>query len=135
MGQTYTKFGIYICSVSTFATTSIFKRNQKIIDTKYSNVTLHRTQDLQFILDASNLSGFHFFSPRLSIPLTTNLKKWSWMKFGNCLTLAVDSIPIPLLCQAVKNMLAATLLVCQTLNFCRILTLVICYIRVEILFF
>ena len=57
------------------------------------------------------------------------------MKFGNCLTLLVDSIPIPLLCQAVKTMLEAKLLVYQTLDTCRILTLVICYIRVELMFF
>ena len=74
-----------------------------------------------------------YFNVPLFHPLRTH--KWSWMKFGNCLTLPVGSIPIPLFCQAVKNMLEAKLLVCQTLDICRILTLVICYIRVEILFF
>ena len=92
---------------------------------------------------------FSFFSPRLSVYILMFLysthcepineaewtHKWSWMKFRNNLTLPVGSIPIPLFCQAVKNMLEAKLLVCQTLDICRILTLVICYIRVEILFF
>ena len=74
-----------------------------------------------------------YFNVPLFHPLRTH--KWSWIKFGNCLTLPVDSIPIPLLCQAVKNKLEAKLLVCQTLDTSRILTLIIDYIRVEILLF
>ena len=113
----------------------LLTQNIRINSTPHIGSSIH-IRCIKFIWFSFFFSAFVclYFNVPLFHPLWT-LKKWSWMKFGNCLTLPVDSIPIPLLCQAVKNMLAAKLLECQTLDTCRIQTLVICCIRVEILFF
>ena len=130
--------------MSTFATNSIFKRNLEIIDTKSSNMTLstaHRIFNL-YQMHQVCLIFIFFFSVFFCLysnvplfnPLWTLISKAQW-NLETVLFLLVYNTPISLLYQAVKSMLEAKLLVCQILNTCRILTLVICYIRVEILFF